>query len=163
MAGVPARYQHFLEDDVEDRVRVRPVSGRPSGSHARSIRESRLQQVVRAARAVEIKLRAPQDINEVKADAYSSVRERYVREARPMQPLHSISPAVMNRWVVNYLRHERTSYDHALEDAWASAEYSKQLYRDEVRRRVLGLIASRYPELEQECMNQRAQQIEGTS
>lgn len=163
MAGVPARYQHYLDDDIELRERVRPVGGRPSGAHARSIRESRLQQLERAARHIEINLQAPLDLDALKAEAYASVRERYVRERKPMQPLEEIDPAVLNRWAVNYVRHRCTSYENALEDAWAIAEYNPELYRGHVRRRILGLIADRYPQLEQECLNQRAQQIEGSS
>lgn len=157
MAAVPTRYSHLLHDDLTGIQRNRRAYGKPSGIQARNVRESRIQQVLRAARNTEIKLDASKDVADVQRETYTAVREHYQRTGRSIQPIEAVHPSVLNRWCVNFLRHECTTYDRALLEAWDVAGYSVDLYRDEVRRRILGLIASGYPELEQECMNQRAQ------
>lgn len=61
---------------------------------------------------------------------------------------------VRARWAVNYVRHELTSYDDTLLQAYGEVGIDRAVAA--IRNRVLGEIASVYPELAAECARQRA-------
>lgn len=71
--------------------------------------------------------------------------------------LKNAEPLALQRWAVNYLRHQETHYD-ALLDAMTGrvgVDEAKRL----IRNRVLAAIAEQYPELSAECQRQSYGQL----
>jgi len=74
----------------------------------------------------------------------------------PMEPLAEkiaeIDPAVVRRWVVNFLRHDCTAYERHIR--WANQQPGHLLVVAAFRRRIYQAIADMYPQLADECATQ---------
>jgi len=88
------------------------------------------------------------DIEEARQQAIVAYNSRR-HERLPDQ----IDPGFLGRITVNWLRHERTFYDHAIE-LIAGHYFAAQATRL-IRHRVLDAIAAAYPELHRECERQK--------
>jgi hypothetical protein len=151
MLDVPTRYQHLLvEDDPPPRKKHKP-----DRRQARNIDESRIRMVEKAAREVEVRLRADVTYAELRAESYAAMKNHYTCLGKHIQPLEDLSEHTLHRWMVNFLRHERTSYNHAISNLSRAAAQEPDIFREHLRRRLLGLIADRYPALLEECERQR--------
>lgn len=63
-----------------------------------------------------------------------------------------VSEPMMNRWVVNYIRHNLISYDEALENLWGKV--GKEDAYVNFKNAILERIAQAYPKYADECKNQ---------
>lgn len=63
-------------------------------------------------------------------------------------------PVFLERLSVNYIRHNLTTYDAALEEVAGRVGIEDAV--KEIRRKIYGAIAERYPELGEECSRQMA-------
>lgn len=66
-----------------------------------------------------------------------------------------VDEATLRRWKVNYLRHQRTIYDAALNDLYARVGRAEAT--EAIRERVYAVIAEKYPDLADEARRQAAE------
>jgi hypothetical protein len=66
--------------------------------------------------------------------------------------------AFLDRICVNYIRHELTGYDHALQDVAGRTGITQAVH--EIRRKIYAAIAAAYPEYAAECMRQQTYRLE---
>lgn len=151
MLDVPTRYQHLLADDDPPPRKKH----KPDRRQARVIDESRIRMAEKAAREVEVRLRADATYAELRLESYEAMKRHYRCLGKLIQPLEALSEQTMHRWMVNFLRHERTSYNHAISHLSHAAAQEPTIFREHLRRRLLGLISDRYPEMLHECERQR--------
>lgn len=95
-----------------------------------------------------LKLRYKRPLDKVRWDALQRKEEQY-RNAE----FYSADPATIDRWTVNYIRHNMVDYDYCLE------KLKGVVGKDEayaiLKNYVLDLIKSTYPELAEECERQK--------
>lgn len=151
MLDVPTRYQHLLADDDPPQHR----KSRPDRNQARNIEDARIRMGEKAAREVGVKLQAESTYAELRVETYSAMSGHYTCLDKSIQPLTDLSEQTLHRWMVNFLRHERTTYNHAITHLSRGAAMEPVVFREHLRRRLLGLISDRYPELLEECERQR--------
>lgn len=66
--------------------------------------------------------------------------------------------AFLDRICVDYIRHELTGYDHALQDVAGRTGITQAV--QEIRRKIYAEIAAAYPEYAAECMRQQTYRLE---
>jgi hypothetical protein len=80
-----------------------------------------------------------------------AVRHRDEREGETTNPA-DVDRRTMDRWKVNYLRHQLTTYDTLLDELFGQA--GRPEAERTLRRRVYSAICNTYPDLAAECQRQ---------
>lgn len=80
-----------------------------------------------------------------------AVRHRDARQGDATDPA-KLDPRILDRWKVNYLRHQLTTYDTALDELFG--QVGRADAERALRRRVYSAIWNAYPELAAECQRQ---------
>ncbi|MDD2741263.1 MAG: hypothetical protein PHV02_03260 [Rhodocyclaceae bacterium] len=89
-------------------------------------------------------------IDKVRRDAIRSYNDWHWDSCMPAS-LKS-EPEFLDRITVNYIRHELTDYDYALEEV--AGKVGVQIAIDTIRDKIYASIANAYPVLAQECKKQ---------
>ena len=92
---------------------------------------------------------------EAKQDWY--YEQSYLRGEWYVKDAYSADEATVTRWMVNFVRHEMTSYDEQLYYMKGKVGI-REMYRD-IHDFILDKIAVVYPELAQECKRQKSYAI----
>jgi len=133
---------------------VEKNAGRRAGA-ARAV-ETRTSQLLAEVEAIPITLREQRSLDQVRDAAFRSwmdeARTRAEQRGEYFEYSGDHSDDFSNRITVNYLRHERTTYDSALDHLYARVGKDQAYVL--VKSRALGLIANAYPDLANECKNQ---------
>lgn len=67
--------------------------------------------------------------------------------------INSVDDATLNRWVVNFIRHNLTSYDDYLDEIVSGKTGASDMY-DILKDEVLERIGEKYPKYKNECLRQ---------
>lgn len=80
--------------------------------------------------------------------------DRAIRHRDPRDAIdaHKADEATLNRWKVNYLRHQLTDYDSMIEGMFGAI--GRAAVEAVMRRRALEAIGKKYPDLLDECQRQ---------
>lgn len=99
-----------------------------------------------------LKLRYKRPLDKVRWAALQKKEEQYW-DSESFASAYGADPATIDRWTVNYIRHNMVDYDYCLEKL--KGEVGKDEAYRILKNYVLDLIKSTYPELAEECERQK--------
>lgn len=162
---IPPRYQSMVDDEQDTVVPIRRSAPRPTGragavhlqNRGRAMKD-RLREsdaAKRAAKAVKVRLHAPEPLDRLRDLAWQEAVERTTAAGRKHRTRARADQTYLDRVTVNYLRHRRTNYDDVLRGGGAAVVGATQRsFNLELKLLVLEEIARRFPELAPECTRQ---------
>lgn len=124
--------------------------------------ETKTRNITQWAMNVEIQYRFPNAVEKARRNGYESWRDH--KESRswryddwydyePIMPFENQPKENIDRWAVNWLRHERSDYDDTLLDMYGKT--GKDIAYVVIRNRILDKIAEKFPELATEALSQK--------
>ena len=111
----------------------------------------RIEAMLRDVEAMSITMR-PVPTEHIEDEAKRAWKERDARGRSERQSAGESDAAFTRRIVVNYARHQLTTYDRALEET--AERVGATAARERIRQRIYGVIAEAYPHLRKECERQ---------
>lgn len=117
--------------------------------------QTEMRKILRAARSLKVTLQCPESLDEIRQLAYGNYRIITEADGRMPSDFLRLHPDTVDRFTVNYLRHDRTVYDASLLRNRFNTSDLRALYNKELKTRCLDEIAAAYPELTEECGRQR--------
>lgn len=149
------------EYEPDQRIRRDPMA---SARNPRAPHEVRLRIVAeidksrRAGKAVKFRLAREYSRDEVIWEGWNHQRALVEGRGQLMNSLKACLWPDLQRWAVNFLRHEETNYESLLVGSNSPAAAARNA---EIKRAVLRAIGRTYPELAAECRRQRHQSVAG--
>ena len=144
------------EQGTVERYRRNPqdTARNPRAPHAARTRlAAEIKKSIRAGKAVRFKVARRYEYVELITIGWEHQRELCLESGTPLSLQRNCPPADLQRWAVNYLRHQETNYDAILLESFDPASAA---YNFEIKRSVLRAIGKAYPELRDECSRQLA-------
>ncbi|MCC3299729.1 hypothetical protein [Arthrobacter caoxuetaonis] len=162
---IPPRYQAFVDSDQEPMERLRKGRGRLAAYRSsnpevrKSVRlttRSELNKVRRAARSLKITMFCDETLDDLRVLAYNTYAElAWNNGGRRVPDFAMMRPENLDRVTVNYIRHNRTKYEHTLIVNGLNTNDLRRSYNIELKIKCLAEIARVFPELAAECERQR--------
>lgn len=161
---IPPRYQAYVDSDQEPMERLRKGRGRLAAYRSsnpvvrkavRLTSRSELNKVRRAARSLKITMSCDETLEDLRVLAYNSYAELAWEDGRRVPDLERMRPENLDRVTVNYIRHNRTMYEHTLIMNGLNTYDLRHSYNVELKIKCLAEIARLFPELADECERQR--------
>lgn len=162
---IPPRYQVFVDGDPEPMEKLRKGRGRLAAYRSsnpevrKSVRlatRSELNKVRRAARSLKITMSCDETLDDLRVLAYNTYAELAWEDGgRRVPDFGMMRPENLDRVTVNYIRHNRTKYEHNLIVHGLNTNDLRRSYNIELKIKCLAEIARVFPELTAECERQR--------
>lgn len=161
---IPPRYQAFVDSDQEPMERLRKGRGRLAAYRSsnpdvrkavRLTTRSELNKVRRSARSLKITMTCDETLADLRVLAYNTYAELAWDDGRRVPDMEKMRPENLDRVTVNYIRHNRTKYDHTLIVNSLNSNDLRRSYNIELKIKCLAEIARVFPDLALECERQR--------